>query len=111
MVEVRVEVRITERNAQRIRVIRHRKELRSRRLCRTSEIEETDMRVIIELVVQHCLRRPVHHLAVVGFVSRCLIVCVCRIALNSELEKKTKQDKIESWYLFLRRWLVVYIRS
>ena len=79
MVEVGVEVRITERNAQRIRVIRHRKELRSRRLCRTSEIEETDMRVIIELVVQHCLRRPVHHLAVVGFVSRCLIVCVCRI--------------------------------
>ena len=56
MVEVGVEVRITERNAQRIRVIRHRKELRSRRLGRTSEIEETDMRVIIELVVKHCLR-------------------------------------------------------
>ena len=85
MAEVRVEVRVTERDAQRIRIVRHRKELRCRRLCRASEIEEPYMGVVVEFVVEHSLRRPVDDLAVVRIMSGSLIVCIGRIDRSTKL--------------------------
>ena len=90
MIEVRIEVRVTQCYIQRIRVVRNRKELRSRRLCRTSEIEETDIRVVRELIVQHCLRRPVKHLAVIWIMAGGLVPGIRRIGRDSELSPELR---------------------
>ena len=85
MIEIRIQIRITKRYIDRVGIVRHRKKLRSRRLRRTSEIEETDIGVIIELVVHHRLRRPVHDCISIRLVSGCLVISICRIGRNSEL--------------------------
>ena len=84
MVEVRLKVWVTERDVQWVRVIRYRHQLRCRRLCRTSEIEETHVGIVIELVVQHGLRRPVDDLACI-FLAVCRVVCVSRVGCSTDL--------------------------
>ena len=79
VVEVWIQIRITERYVERIGVVRHRKELRGRRLRRTSEIEETDVSVVVELIVEHGLWRPVVSHIVIWIVPCGHIVGYCRI--------------------------------
>ena len=52
VVEVWLKVRVTQRHIQWIRVIRHRHELRGRRLVRAAVIADPHMGIVIELVVE-----------------------------------------------------------
>ena len=60
MAEIRLQIRITERNIERIGIVRNRHELRSRRLGRTSEIKSAHISIVIDIIPEHCRRRPVH---------------------------------------------------
>ena len=85
MIEVRIQIRITESDVQRVRIVRHRKKLGSRRLVRPSEVEKSDIGILRELIIQHGLRRPVYHLASVCFMTCGFVVCVCRVHRCSQL--------------------------
>ena len=68
MVEVRFQIRVTERYVQRVRIIRNRHQLGRRRLSGTTEIEHPEIGVIVDVIEYHGLRRPVDDLILVDLV-------------------------------------------
>ena len=67
VVEVRKQVRISQRDVQRVGIVRHRHELRCRRLRRISEIVHPQLGIVREIVSERSLRRPVHDLVFIYF--------------------------------------------
>ena len=59
MGEIRGEVRVSESHVERIAVVRHRYELGCGRLAAPATVEETQIRVVVDIVAEHSLRRPV----------------------------------------------------
>ena len=84
MIEIWLQVWITESKVQWVRVVEHRHQLRCRRLVRATEVEESQIGIVIDLIAEHRLRRPVEHLY--GRIhSVCHIPCVSRIHSGSQL--------------------------
>ena len=88
MVEIRFKVHVTERDTQRICVVRNPHELAYRRLLRAAEIEPTHIGVVIYVVPQHGLRSPVQDVAVVSVIAAGLVVGVGRIGAHTRLRAK-----------------------
>ena len=59
MGEIRGEVRVSESHVERVAVVRHRYELGCGRLAAAATVEETQIRVVVDIVAEHSLRRPV----------------------------------------------------
>ena len=53
MVEIRIQVRITQRQEERVGIVKDRVQLRGRGLSATAEIEQADVGVVIEIIEQH----------------------------------------------------------
>ena len=87
MIEIWLKIWVTERYVQRVRVIRNRHQLICRRLSGTSEIEKTQIGIIVYIIEHHRLRRPVHDLVVIGLVIGLVMgdrrVC-CSTQVDSE---------------------------
>ena len=88
MVEIRFKVHVTERDTQRICVVRNPHELAYRRLLRAAEIEPTHIGVVIYVVPQHGLRSPVQNVVVIGVKAGGLIMGVGRIGAHTRLRAK-----------------------
>ena len=84
MVEVRLQIRVTERHGQRVGVVRDRHQLAGGRLTAPTVVVDADVCVVVEVVEQHRARCPVQDLVVVDLAVG-LVVLVLRIRGDTQL--------------------------